>query len=554
MEKYLITVITQNGIGVLYKISDIFLKRKINIESLTVSTSLRAEIARFTIVVYVDRNTVEKVTKQLYRIVEVYKVYENKATDTFNKEIALVKINASNPQKRLLIEEQVRVFQGKIVFSDEKSIVAEKTGTTEEVDTLINAIKIFGIVDFVRSGEIALSKKEEEKSALKRKTAFYTSFISGSIIRNIQQYAQTKGDVISFAQGIPVFPTPKVIKDEVKQAIDQDMVDFYTPGQGIKELKQALAKKIKSDNKVEAVPDEIIVTHGATEAMIAILMTFFDKNDEVIVITPDYATHFSQIIIAQKGIYLKEVAMEESEKGWRLDLDRLENAISQKTKAIIFTNPNNPTGKVFSKQELEGILFLAKKYNLFVITDEIYEYFVFDGKKHYSLAAFPQAKEQVITIFGASKSYSMTGWRIGYIFANRDLINEIYKIHDNLIVCPTAVSQYALLAALKHGRKITDFFCEEYAKRREVVYRYLSQTDKLTYSPVDGSYYIFPKIKKETDDYSLAFRMIEKAKVAVVPGSAFGITGKNHFRISFAGKINELEEGLARLVNFFNSY
>lgn len=555
MRKYYLIIFSQNKPGILNRISDLFLRRKINIESLTVAPFFEKEMARFTIEIKADELLVEKISKQLYRIIEIYKVFEVDEKSSFNKEIMLVKIHSSTPSARQLIEDQSKIFGAKIIFIGEKEMVIEKTGSSEEIDTFFHSIKIFGIIDYVRSGVIALKKKiiEEKKFTFKKGSAFFTSLIDESVIRGIQQYALTKKDVISFAQGIPVFPTPPEIKKELVKIMKKNLTDYYTSGYGILELRNEIVKKLGEFNKIEANPNEIIVTHGATQAMIVILLALLEKEDEVIVITPDYASHFTQLIIAQKGIYLKEVAMKEVNGEWQVDFDVLEKAISQKTKAIIFTNPNNPTGKVFTQEELEKILELAKKYNFYVITDEIYEYFVFDGKKHISLASLPKAKDRVISIFGASKSYSMTGWRIGYIYTNQDLIKKIYKIHDHLIVCPTAISQYATLIALKYGKKLPERFRLIYEKRRNFIVDMFKKTNKLSFSLPQGSYYVFPKVNEENiDDYSLVYKMIDQAKVAVVPGSAFGKAGAGHFRLSFAGDEKELKKGLERLVNFFN--
>lgn len=555
MKKYYIIVFSQNKPGILNRISDLFLRRKINIESLTVAPFFEKEMARFTIEIKADEALVEKITKQLYRIIEVYKVFDTDEQSSFNKEIILVKIHAPSPFARQLIEDQVRIFRARIVFIGKKEIVIEKTGSSEEIDTFFHSVRIFGVVDYVRSGAVALKKEttEEKKFTFKKGSAFFSSLINESIIRSIQQYVASKKDVISFAQGIPIFPTPYEIKKELVKVVSKNLADYYTPGYGILELREEIVKKLRSFNKIAAHFDEIIVTHGATQAMMAILLTLLEKEDEVIVITPDYASHFTQLIIVQKGIYLKEVSMKEVNGQWQVDFEALENAISQKTKAIIFTNPNNPTGKVFTKEELEKILVLAKKYNLYLITDEIYEYFVFDGRKHISIASFPQAKERVISIFGASKSYSMTGWRIGYIHANRELIKQIYKVHDHLVVCPTAISQYAALIALRYGEKLPERFRVVYEKRRNIIIEAFKKTKKLSFSIPEGSYYIFPKInEKNVDDYSLIYKMIDQAKVAAVPGSAFGKAGAGYFRISFAGDENELKKGLKRIVNFLN--
>jgi aminotransferase len=227
--------------------------------------------------------------------------------------------------------------------------------------------------------------------------------------------------------------------------------------------------------------------------------------------------------------------------------------VTQKTKALLICNPCNPTGKVYTEKELRQIADIAKRNNLFIISDEMYEYFTYDGKKHISIGSFPDVADRVISIFGVSKSYAMTGWRIGYIVAHKELIKQIFKIHDSLVTCPTAVSQYAALAALEGNQDVVKEFTQAFAKRRQIVIDELAKTDTITVNIPDGAYYALVKINDEVDDYELAIRLLHEAKVAVVPGSAFGLGGENHLRISFGGDEALLREGLQRLVRFMEN-
>ncbi len=284
----------------------------------------------------------------------------------------------------------------------------------------------------------------------------------------------------------------------------------------------------------------------------ATFMTILNPSDEVIVLTPDYASHITQTRIARHGGVPIFVPLTETDKGWILESDKLEAQITQHTKAILVCNPCNPTGKVYTKKELQELIRIAKKYNLFIISDEMYEYFTFDGKKHFSIASLPGAEERTISIFGLSKSYAMTGWRIGYIVASKKLTQQIFKIHDSLVTCPTAVSQYAALAAITGDQANVRHYKDGFAKRRSIVMNALSKTEKLSCVLPEGAYYAFVKINVPVDDNELAIRLIREAKIAVVPGSAFGLGGENHVRISFGGDETLLQEGMQRFVNYID--
>lgn len=379
------------------------------------------------------------------------------------------------------------------------------------------------------------------------------TLIDVAATKKIELIAKTYDNVISLAQGIPSFATALHIKQAAKEAIDKGLVDKYTTGFGILPLREAIVKKLRRENKIKAKPSEILVTHGAIQGLMAIFLAILEDKDEVIVLTPDYASHLNQIQIALNGKKAIEVSLDETDKGWILNPKRLEKAVNKYTKAILFCNPCNPTGKVFSEKELKAIGKIAVKHNLYIITDEMYEHFVFDNKKHISIGSFPEVEERTISVFGVSKSYSMTGWRIGYMTAKQHLIDQIFKIHDSIITCPSAVSQYAALAAIQGPNDVIFSNKKEFLKRRKIVIDELSKTNKLKLIIPEGAYYAFPKILINIDDNELTMRLIKIGKVAVIPGSAFGKGGENHIRISFGQEENLLREGLMRLVNYLNS-
>jgi len=376
--------------------------------------------------------------------------------------------------------------------------------------------------------------------------------IEVSAIKKFEILIGKEENSISLAQGIPNFETPSFIKEKAKEAIDSGLTSKYTKGWGIEPLRQAIAEKVRRDNKIKVEPENIIVTHGAIEALMATFLALLDPEDEVIVLSPDYASHITQIRIIKQGAVPRFVPLEQKDSCWKLDPEKVESAINKKTKAILLCNPSNPLGKVYTREELKAIAKIALKHNLFIITDEVYEYFVFDDKEHISIGSFPEAAERTISVFSLSKSYSMTGWRIGYLVSDKKTVQEIFKIHDCLITCPTVVSQYAALAAMKGDHKFVKEFKQNYERRREITAEILSQTDRLGFIKPEGAYYLFPKVNLEMDDYDFSLRLLKEAKVGVVPGSAFGPGGRRHIRISFGCEEKKLREGLERMVNYLN--
>lgn len=378
------------------------------------------------------------------------------------------------------------------------------------------------------------------------------SQIEVSAIKRIQLLANTKKDVISLAQGTPSFFTPEHIKQAAIDAINQNLSDKYTPGYGIAPLREAIVKKVKKQNGLNVKPENILVGHGAIEINMAVYMALLNPGDEMIILTPDYASHITQAKIAMHGGIPVAVPLDETPNGWVLNPQRLEKAVTKKSKLILICNPCNPTGKVYSREELKEVARIAAKHNLYIVTDEMYEDFVYDGKEHVSIGSFPEVKDLTISIFGLSKSYSMTGWRIGYMVASERLVNEVFKIHDSMVTCPTAVSQYAAIAALEGPKDEVWEFKKAYDKRRHICMEELQKTDKLEVVKPQGAYYIMPKIKKPVDDFKLCFEMVEKAGVALVPGSAFGQGGESHIRISFCFGDEQIREGLRRFVSYIN--
>ena len=352
-----------------------------------------------------------------------------------------------------------------------------------------------------------------------------------SAIHEMTQLSEGIEDVAFLSWAKPTAGTPDHIKEAAIKAIAEDKTGGYSTPAGIIELRNEITKKLSKVNHIEASPDEILVTVGAIEGLAAAIMAVIDPGDEVIIPVPGYSTHIRQVLMAS-GVPVCVPTVEE--KGFCLDVDRINDAVTKNTRAILFSDPNNPTGSVYSKEELESLAEIARKNNLVVITDEAYEYFTFDGYKHHSIAALPDMKERVVSSFTFTKTYAMTGWRVGYVHASKELISQIKKGHITFSICAPVVSQYAALGALKASQQCIDDFREHYKNVRDLMCSRLDRLDRVfEYQMPRGSYLMFPKIKLDEGKDSLAFakRLLKEARVSTTPGVAFD--SEFHVRMSF---------------------
>ncbi|RFU69908.1 aminotransferase A [Bacillus sp. V59.32b] len=365
--------------------------------------------------------------------------------------------------------------------------------------------------------------------------------ISG--IRKFYNMVAHIDDTISLTIGQPDFPTPTHIKDYAKQAVDENFT-VYTHNAGFIELREAASsyfnEKYGLDYQAE---DEIIVTAGASEAIDIIFRTILTADTEVILPGPVYPGY--EPIITLCGA--KPVYADTTGNGFKLTAEILETYITEKTRCIVLPYPSNPTGVSLTAKELMDIAELVKDKDIFVLADEIYSELVYD-QKHISIASF--IKEQTIVINGLSKSHSMTGWRIGFILAPAAICKHILKVHQYNVTCAASVSQKAAYAALTEGIDDARPMKEEYAKRREYVYYRLNQMNLQVVKP-DGAFYFFVKLPdgyKSSLDFCL--ELVEKAKVAVVPGDAFSQLGEGYFRLSYAYSMDTLATAMDRIETF----
>lgn len=351
-------------------------------------------------------------------------------------------------------------------------------------------------------------------------------------------------DVIHMEIGRPDFDTPQVIKDAANKALANGNV-FYTSNYGTPELRQAIADKLKRDNGIDYKAEEILVTIGVGEGTYAAVAAFTEPGDEILVPDPVWLNYihvphfFGAVPVSYK---LRE------ENDYQIDLDEIEGLITPKTKMLVINTPGNPTGVVQSQATLEKLADIAKKHNLIVVSDEIYEKLVYDGAKHVSIAALPGMKERTITLNGFSKCYSMTGWRLGYVAAPVEFIKAMVRVHAYINTCAPSFVQEAGITALEKAEPDVQEMVKEYQRRRDYAVSAINAIDGLSCKTPGGAFYIFVNIKAlGKTSAEMADYLLDHAKIAAVPGSAFGPQGEGYIRLSYACSYERIVEAMERL-------
>lgn len=371
--------------------------------------------------------------------------------------------------------------------------------------------------------------------------------VAPSGIRRFFNIASELEDVISLGVGEPDFDTPWHVRDEAIYTIQKGYT-FYTANAGLTELRQAISKQVQRLQSVEYNPaSEVLVTIGGSEAIDLVFRAILEPGDEVIYTEPSYVSYLPCIQLSH-GV---PVALElKEEDQFRLTPERLKQAITPKTKAIVLSFPNNPTGAIMTKEDLEAIVPLIIEHDLFVITDEIYDRLVYGESDHVSIISLPEMKERTLYINGFSKAYAMTGWRLGYCCGPKAIIEQMTKIHQFTIMAAPTMSQYAGLEAIKNGEADVALMKESYNQRRRFVLNELEKLGIECFEPL-GAFYVFPNISQfHLTSEEFAMRLIQEYRVAVVPGTAFGKCGEGFVRISYAYSISELKRAFKRIEKF----
>jgi aspartate/methionine/tyrosine aminotransferase len=371
-----------------------------------------------------------------------------------------------------------------------------------------------------------------------------THEVEWSGIRIMFALADKIPDVVNLGIGQPDFDTPKFIRDAAKQALD-DGYTRYPPAKGFADVRQAIARKLKRENNIMADPDtDIYVAVGAMQVIFNTCLHLLNKGDEVIVIDPGY-DYYSQIRLF--GGVPVPVAARESNR-FKVDPDDIKAAITDKTKLMIINSPSNPTGAILGANILRAIAQLAMEHDLIVLSDEPYEHILFDGHQHVSIGSFDGMTERTISAFTLSKSYAMTGWRVGYAVAPSAVIDEMEKLMEHMVSGVTAVAQRAALAAIEAPQDCVRDMVAIYDRRRRIVHEGLNAIDGIKCLKPESTFYAFPNISSfGRSSWEFAEYLVKEHKVAVVPGSIFGKAGEGYVRLSFAASIEQLKEGIARI-------
>lgn len=380
------------------------------------------------------------------------------------------------------------------------------------------------------------------------KTAKRMESLPFSEIRAVMEKAtkmqQAGENVIHLEIGRPDFDTPEKIKEAAYESLKAGHV-FYTSNYGIPALRKEIAKWETEHHGVQYDADEVLVTVGVGEATYASMAAFLEDGDEVLVPNPVWLNyiHVPSSLGAVPVTYnLKE------ENNYQIDMEELESKVTDKTKMIVIVNPSNPTGGVLSRETLEKLSQLAIKNDLLVVADEIYSQLVYDDTKHVSIASLPGMKERTITLGGFSKAYSMTGWRLGYMCAPRGIIAACVRVHQYTITCASSFVQEAAVTALRDCADDVEAMRQEYQRRKDYAVKALNEIDGISCNDPQGAFYIFVNVKSlGMSSMEVAEYFLEEAKVAMVPGSAFGSEGEGYLRLSYACSYEDLQEAIRRI-------
>lgn len=365
------------------------------------------------------------------------------------------------------------------------------------------------------------------------------------IVDKVRQMSNEGIEITNFA-GSTLDDTPLVVKEATKKAIDDGFGSCLTDSSGLFELREVIAKKLKSEDNVHVDPkSQIIITVGAKNAILQALQATLELGEEVLILDPSWPSYEPLVRLA--GGIPKFVPMRKA-RYFEVDANNILREINSKSRMIILNTPHNPTGRVFSKREIEVVCEIAKKYNLIILSDECYKELVYDGRKHYSVASFPNMQEKTIVVYSFAKAYTMYGWRVGYAAGNEEIIRRMVTIQSNSVSCPTSFAQKGAVAALKEGGKHIQQVVKTYQKLRDIAIKKISEIEGVYCETPEGGCWIFPDFSKICTSADPLFEhLLVKGKIATTPGSVFGNSALGHLRISYKHDETYLREGLEKL-------
>ena len=383
----------------------------------------------------------------------------------------------------------------------------------------------------------------ENKTLLSEKTVG----LKPSGIRKFFDLVSEMKDAISLGVGEPDFDTPWHIRDEGIYSLEKGRT-FYTSNSGLRELREEICRYMKRTQNIDYVWNkEVLITVGGSEGIDLMFRAMINPGDEVLIPQPSYVSYEPCAVLANATPVIINL---KNENQFRLTPEELEAAITPRSKVLVLPFPNNPTGAIMEREDLEKLVDIIVRNDLYVLSDEIYGELTYTGKPHVSIVSFPGMKERTVVVNGFSKAYAMTGWRLGYACGPEAIISQMTKIHQYAIMCAPTTSQYAAVEALRNGDEDVRMMRESYNERRRFVLHTLEEMGIPCFEPL-GAFYVFPCIKEFgllSEDF--ANLLLAEEKVAIVPGTAFGDSGEGFLRISYAYSIDNLRKALARLARF----
>ncbi len=366
--------------------------------------------------------------------------------------------------------------------------------------------------------------------------------IPPSPIRKFFDLIIGRDDIISLGVGEPDFPTPWCMREEAYYHLEQGHTS-YTSNWGLLELREAIAGYLRGYGMEYDPKDEILITVGVSEGIDSVLRTILNPGDEILVSEPCYVSY--QPLAELCGAKL--VRLDTSADGFIPTAERIREKLTPASKVLMICSPNNPTGRMIPAAELEKIAALVQEHDLWVLSDEVYCELVYDGRRHVSIGSFPGMKRHTVVLNGFSKAFAMTGWRIGFTAADRELVHEMHKLHQYSTICAPIMSQYAALEGLRHGASEVEKMRLSYQQRRNLMMKGFAEMGLPVTEP-EGAFYIFPDIRcTGLSSEKFAEKLIREYKVAVVPGTAFGACGEGFVRCCYATEIGKLKEALRRM-------
>ncbi len=419
----------------------------------------------------------------------------------------------------------------------------------------IKSLTYIDVSQFKLHQRIILTKVllKADKIHFKMKNSKRLDAVQSPIIPYIGELTRNNPDTISFGQGIAFYGPPKQAFEKVTQCLNDDSINRYGPVEGIPELQEALVNKLKLNNKivVDNKNNAVVVTAGSNMAFNTAILAITDPGDEIILPLPYYFNHEMSLTMERCTPVLVPC-----NSNFHLDIEKIKSAITSKTKAIVTISPNNPSGAVYTKQELLEINQLCKQHNIYHISDEAYEDFYYQEHQHFSSGSIPETSQHTISLFSFSKGYGFAGWRIGYMIVPAHLLPVIKKIQDTILISPPVISQHAAVGALSADAEFIRNKRNAMSAKREMVLNKLSSLSCLKDEPTsEGAFYTLLNIDTDKEDMQLAKLLIEKHGAATIPGSAFGIKTGCYLRLSYGALENKvINEGLDRIIYGLSHY